>query len=85
MDQRKRFFVAMAMYAVLAVTIWSMMDNVVVPMEIPLGDTSFVQLKLRSVTLGILAILAVLTVLRQKMDQRRARKESQLDSGEFGQ
>jgi hypothetical protein len=85
MDQRKRFFVAMALYAGLAVAIWLTMDNVVVPMEVPLGDTSFVQIKLRSATLGILAIFAVLTGLRWKMDQRRAQKESQSGSGEFGQ
>jgi hypothetical protein len=75
MDQQKRFFVAMALYAGLAIAIWLTMDNVVVPMEVPLGDTSFVQIKLRSVVLGILAIFGVLTVLRWKIDQRRAQKE----------
>ena len=75
MDQRKRFFVALALYAVLAIAIWLTMDNVVVPLEIPIGDTSFVQIKLRSATLGILAMFAALTVLRWKIDERRAQKE----------
>jgi hypothetical protein len=77
MDQRKRFFVAMAIYAVLAVAIWLTMDSAVVPIAIPVGDTSFVQIKLRSATLGILAMFAALTALRWKIDQRRAQKEAQ--------
>jgi len=75
MDQKKRFLLAMGLYAALAVLIWLTMDAGAVTIRRENG--AIIQVPFRSVALGILGLFAVLTVLRWRADQRQARKEEQ--------
>ena len=75
MDSNKRFFVAMAVYAVLAALIWFTMDSGTV--EIRRENGTFLDIPFRSVTLGILGLFAALTVLRWRADQREERREQE--------
>jgi hypothetical protein len=74
MDQRKRFYVAMAVYAVLALLIWLTMDGSTV--TVGSGHIS-----VRGLTFAILAFFAVRTGLHWKADRIRAEKESQGSGG----
>ena len=74
MDQRKRFFVALAAYAVLAVLIWLTMDSNAVSIRTESG--TLIRISFRSVTLGIVGLFAGLTVLRWKVrEQHEAEAE----------
>jgi ABC-type transport system involved in cytochrome c biogenesis permease subunit len=73
MDQKKRFLLAMGLYAVLAVLIWLTMDAGAVTIRRENG--AIVEIPFRSVALGILGLFAVLTILRWRIDQREARKK----------
>jgi hypothetical protein len=70
MDQRKRFFVAMALYAVLALLVWLTMDD----SSIPIGSG---QISVRGLTFALLAFFAARTVLHWNAERIRAQKESQ--------
>jgi len=73
MDQKKRFLLAMGLYAVLAVLIWLTMDAGAVTIRRENG--AIIEIPFRSVALGILGLFAALTVLRWRIDRRAARKE----------
>jgi ABC-type transport system involved in cytochrome c biogenesis permease subunit len=73
MDQKKRFFLAMGLYAALAVAIWLTMDSGVVTIRRENG--AVVEIPFRAVALGILGLFAVLTILRRRIEQREARRE----------
>ena len=77
MDHRKRFFVAIGIYAVLAVLIWLTMDSASFPIGVPVGkhEVTYVFVPLRKATLSVVAALAAFTILRWRIDQREARKE----------
>jgi hypothetical protein len=70
MDQRKGFFVAMALYAVLALLVWLTMDD----SSIPIGSG---QISVRGLTFALLAFFAARTVLHWNAERIRAQKESQ--------
>jgi hypothetical protein len=70
MDQRKRFFVAMALYAVLALLVWLMMDD----SAVSVGGG---QISVRGLTFALLAFFAARTVLHWNAERIRAQKESQ--------
>jgi hypothetical protein len=70
MDQRKRFFVAMALYVVLAFLVWLVMDD----SAVPVGSG---QVSVKGLTLALLAFFAVRTVLHWNAERIRAQKESQ--------
>jgi hypothetical protein len=70
MDQRKRFFVAMALYAVLALLAWLMMDD----SAVSVGSG---QISVRGLTFALLAFFAVRTMLHWNAERIRAQKESQ--------
>jgi len=70
MEQARRFRVALLIYAVLAVLIWTTMDRT----SVPVGGG---QVSLRGLTLAILAFFAVRTLLHWKAQQIRERKEQQ--------
>jgi hypothetical protein len=78
MDQKKRFLLAMGLYAVLAVLIWLTMDSGAV--QIRLESGTLIEIPFRNVAFGILGLFAALTVLRWRVDQREASRE-QDDSG----
>jgi len=69
MDQNKRFFVAIAVFAVLAVVVWLTMDSNAVVIRTESG--SLIRLRFRDATLGILGLFAALTVLRWRVDRQR--------------
>jgi ABC-type transport system involved in cytochrome c biogenesis permease subunit len=75
MDPRKRFFVAMAVYAILAALIWVTMDSGVVTIRRENG--MLFEIPFRNVALGILGLFAALTVLRWRIDQRESNKEQE--------
>jgi len=68
MQKRKRFYVALAIYAVLAVLIWVTMDDV----PLPVGNG---QVGIRSLTLIVLALFAVRTVLHFRAEQIREQQD----------
>jgi len=75
MDQKKRFYLAMALYVVLALLVWFTMDDSSVPVA---GG----QVSLRTLTFALLGFFAARTVLHWNAERIRAEKESQLASRE---
>ena len=74
MQKRKRFYVALAIYAVLAVLIRVTMEDV----PLPVGNG---QIGIRSLTLIVLAVFAVRTVLHFRAEQiREERDEEEVSS-----
>ena len=70
MQKRKRFYVALAIYAVLAVLIWVTMEDV----PLPVGGG---QVGIRSLTLIVLALFAVRTVLHFRAEQIRGEQDDE--------
>jgi hypothetical protein len=70
MQKRKRFYVALAIYAVLAVLIWVTMEDV----PLPVGNS---QVGIRSLTLIVLALFAVRTVLHFRAEQIRDEQDDE--------
>ena len=70
MQKRKRFYVALAIYAVLAVLIWVTMEDV----PLPVGNG---QVGIRSLTLIVLAVFAVRTVLHFRAEQIRDEQDEE--------
>ncbi|HEY2364325.1 MAG TPA: hypothetical protein VGK36_24625 [Candidatus Angelobacter sp.] len=70
MQKRKRFYVALAIYAVLAVLVWVTMEDV----PLPVGNG---QLGIRSLTLIVLALFAVRTVLHFRAEQIRDEQDDE--------
>jgi hypothetical protein len=68
MQIRKRFYVALAIYAVLAVLIRAMMEDV----PLPVGNG---QIGIRSLTLIVLALFAVRTVLHFRAERIREERD----------
>ena len=64
MQKRKRFYVALAIYAVLAVLVRVTMEDV----PLPVGNG---QVGIRSLTLIVLAVFAIRTVLHFRAEQVR--------------
>jgi uncharacterized membrane protein len=74
MEKRKRFYVAMAIYAVLAVLIRVTMIDV----PIPIGNG---RLGIRTLTLIVLALFAVRTLLHWRAEQIRGERDEEEISG----
>jgi heme A synthase len=70
MQQRKRFYVALAIYAVLGLLIWVTMEDV--PLPVGSGHVG-----IRSLTLIVLALFAVRTVLHFRADQIRDEQDEE--------
>jgi hypothetical protein len=70
MDQRKRFFVAIALYAGLALLVWLVMDG----SSVPVGNG---QVSIRGLTVAVLAFFAARTALHWNAERIRAQKELQ--------
>ena len=74
MQKRKRFYVALAIYAVLGLLIWATMEDV----PLPVGNG---QIGIRSLTLIVLALFAVRTVLHFRAERiREERDEEEVSS-----
>jgi hypothetical protein len=70
MQKRKRFYVALAIYAVLAVLVRVTMEDV----PLPVGNG---QLGIRSLTLIVLALFAVRTILHFKAERIRDEQDDE--------
>ncbi len=65
MDQQKKFYVAMAIYAALGLLIWMTIDNIPLPF-------SAVHLTLRQLALCILGFFVLQTVLHWRAEKIRS-------------
>jgi len=70
MQKRKRFYVALAIYAVLGLLIWATMEDV----PLPVGNG---HLGIRSLTLIVLAVFALRTVLHFRAEQIRDEQDDE--------
>jgi uncharacterized membrane protein len=70
MQKRKRFYVALAIYAVLALLIWVTMEDV----PLPVGNG---HIGIRSLTLIVLAVFALRTILHFRADQIRGEQDEE--------
>ena len=70
MQKRKRFYVALAIYAVLGLLIWATMEDV----PLPVGNG---HLGIRCLTLIVLAVFAVRTVLHFRAEQIRDEQDEE--------
>jgi hypothetical protein len=70
MQKRKRFYVALAIYAVLAVLVRVTMEDV----PLPVGNG---QVGIRSLTLIVLAVFAIRTVLHFRAEQIRDEQDEE--------
>jgi preprotein translocase subunit SecE len=77
MDSRKRLFVAVAVFAALAVAIWLTMDSSHFPVGVPVGkrEIVYVFVPLRKAVLSVVTFLAAFSILRWKIDEHRARRD----------
>jgi hypothetical protein len=77
MQKRKRFYVALAIYAVLGLLIWITMVDV----PIPVGNG---HIGIRSVTLLVLGLFVVRTLLHRRAEQIRGEQDEEVSSREEG-
>ena len=70
MQKRKRFYAALAIYAVLGLLIWVTMEDV--PLPVGSGHVG-----IRSLTLIVLALFAVRTVLHWRADRIRGEQDEE--------
>ena len=81
MEQQKKFYVALAIYAVLALLVWITMDSTSFYVPVPVGFShgeviySTLKLKLRAVTWMVLGIFALRTWLHWHAENARAERE----------
>jgi uncharacterized membrane protein len=70
MQKRKRFYVAITIYAALGLLIWVTMEDV----PLPVGNG---HIGIRSLTLIVLAVFALRTILHFRADQIRGEHEEE--------
>jgi uncharacterized membrane protein len=70
MQKRKRFYVALAIYAVLGLLVWVTMED----LPLPVGGG---HIGIRSLTLMVLALFAVRTVLHWRAGQIRGEQDEE--------
>jgi hypothetical protein len=77
MELRKKFFVAMAIYAALGLVIWLAMDNAALPVSAfgGAGWASGFHVTVKQLTLAIWALFVVRTVLHWRAEEIRAERE----------
>jgi hypothetical protein len=80
MEQRKKFYVALSIYAVLGLLIWMTIDNIPLPVGalVPVSRQSLLaemHVTLRQLALGVIGVIALLTVIHWRADALRAEKE----------
>ncbi|SRR6266404_9794999 len=78
MDKRKKFYVALAIYAVLGLLIWMTIDNI--PLPAPRGLEGSVHLTLRQAALIVLGIFVLRTFLHHRAEQIREQREHEQKS-----
>ena len=78
MDQRTRFYVALAIYAVLGFAIWMMIDDIPIPTSNLPAVLQNVHITLRQLTLVILGMFVLRTVLHRWAEQARTEREKKV-------
>jgi hypothetical protein len=78
MELRKRFYVALAIYAVLGLAIWMTIDNIPIPSprEMPVE----LHVTLRQLALAILGLFVLRTVLHWRAERIRSERERKQSS-----
>ena len=75
MEKRKRFYVALAIYAALGLLIWVAIDDIPLPMgEMP-SVLQGIHITLRQLTLAVLALFVLRTVLHWRAEQIREEQD----------
>ena len=77
MEKRKRFYIALAIYAVLGLLIWMTIDDIPIPVSNLPAVLQNVHITLRQVTLLILGMFALRTVLHHWAEQARVEREDE--------
>jgi hypothetical protein len=75
MEQRKRFYVALAIYAVLGLLIWMTIDELPIPVSNLPSVLQNVHITLRQLTLVILGMFVLRTLLHHWAQKARAERE----------
>ena len=77
MEQRKRFYVALAIYAVLGLLIWMTIDDLPIPVSNLPSVLQNVHITLRQLTLVILGMFVLRTLLHRWAQKVRADREDE--------
>ena len=77
MEQRRRFYVALAIYAVLGLLIWMTIDDLPIPVSNLPSVLQNVHITLRQLTLVILGMFVLRTVLHHWAQKARADREDE--------
>ena len=72
MDQRKRFYIALAIFVAIGMGIWFTVDDVPIPV-------AAVHITMRQLALAVLGLFVLRTVLHWRAQQIRAEREQQKD------
>jgi hypothetical protein len=80
MEQRKRFYVALAIYAVLGLLIWLTIDNIPIPTSNLPALLRDMHITLRQLTLIVLGLFVVRTVLHWWAEQAQREREQRESS-----
>ena len=75
MEQRKRFYVALAIYAALGLLIWMTIDDIPIPVSNLPAALQNVHVTLRQLTLVVLGLFVLRTVLHWWAEKARAERE----------
>jgi len=81
MELRKRFYVALAIYAALGLAIWMTIPNVPLRMMQAADAWQGIQISLRQLTMAIWALFVVRTVLHLRAEVIRGQQERERVSG----
>jgi hypothetical protein len=85
MEKRKRFYIALALYAVLGLLIWTTIDNIPIPVSSTLRHQLAnagiaLHITLRQVTLMILMLFVLRTALHRYAERIQEERESKQGS-----
>jgi hypothetical protein len=80
MEQRKRFYLALAIYVVLGLLIWMTIDDIPIPVSNLPSVLQGVHITLRQLTLVILGMFVLRTVLHWRAQQTQAEREDKESS-----
>jgi hypothetical protein len=85
MEQQKKFYVALAIYAVMALLAWILIDSIPIYIPVPVGreghSVAFaaIKLSLRQLTWIVLGLFALRTWLHWHAEKTRAEREQRAE------
>ena len=77
MEKRKRFYIALAIYAGLGLLIWVTIDDIPIPVSNLPAVLQNVHITLRQLTLLILGMFVLRTVLYHRADRAGVKREDE--------